>query len=105
MNICIFLNQDNKCRIYNARPYQCRTWPSWYYNMTRSSSFDEVMEKCPGIKLLSAKEGKIISTDQIYKCIKKEIEIEQNFVKKMKENKCDLRLVYPFLKNVKQLNE
>lgn len=26
---CIFLGEDNRCTIYEARPLQCRTYPYW----------------------------------------------------------------------------
>jgi Fe-S-cluster containining protein len=26
---CVFLGDDNRCRVYAARPRQCRTYPFW----------------------------------------------------------------------------
>jgi Fe-S-cluster containining protein len=44
---CIFYDRDtNGCKIYEARPTQCRTFPFWDYFKTR---VDELKLECPGI--------------------------------------------------------
>ena len=44
---CIFYDRDiNGCKIYEARPLQCKTFPFWDYFKTR---IDEVKDECPGI--------------------------------------------------------
>ena len=44
---CVFYDrQSNGCRIYNARPSQCKTFPFWDYYKTR---VDELKQECPGI--------------------------------------------------------
>ena len=44
---CVFYDKGNNgCRIYEARPKQCRTFPFWDYFKTR---LDELKEECPGI--------------------------------------------------------
>lgn len=44
---CLFFDLDKKaCRIYDARPTQCRTFPFWDYYKTH---IKEVKEECPGI--------------------------------------------------------
>jgi len=44
---CIFYDREsNGCRIYNARPSQCKTFPFWDYYKTR---VDELKQECPGI--------------------------------------------------------
>lgn len=44
---CVFFDrQNNGCKIYEARPTQCRTFPFWDYFKTR---VNEVKEECPGI--------------------------------------------------------
>jgi hypothetical protein len=44
---CVFYDRDsNGCKIYDARPIQCRTFPFWDYYKKRVS---ELKEECPGI--------------------------------------------------------
>ncbi|WP_297440150.1 YkgJ family cysteine cluster protein [Sulfurimonas sp.] len=44
---CVFYDREsNGCRIYNARPTQCKTFPFWDYYKTR---VDELKKECPGI--------------------------------------------------------
>ncbi|MEJ2501477.1 MAG: YkgJ family cysteine cluster protein [Campylobacterales bacterium] len=44
---CIFYDREtNGCRVYAARPLQCRTFPFWDYYKTR---VDELKRECPGI--------------------------------------------------------
>ncbi|QOP44029.1 YkgJ family cysteine cluster protein [Sulfurimonas sediminis] len=44
---CVFYDRKtNGCKIYNARPNQCKTFPFWDYYKTR---VDELKLECPGI--------------------------------------------------------
>ena len=44
---CVFYDREsNGCKIYNARPSQCQTFPFWDYYKTR---IDELKLECPGI--------------------------------------------------------
>jgi len=44
---CIFYDREsNGCRIYEARPSQCISFPFWDYFKTR---VDELKDECPGI--------------------------------------------------------
>lgn len=44
---CIFYDREsNGCKIYDARPTQCKTFPFWDYYKTR---VDELKLECPGI--------------------------------------------------------
>jgi len=44
---CIFYDRENNgCKIYMARPIQCRTFPFWEYYKTR---VEELKQECPGI--------------------------------------------------------
>jgi Fe-S-cluster containining protein len=45
---CVFL-EEGRCRVYEARPTQCRTWPFWPENMMAKVWQDEVAPTCPGI--------------------------------------------------------
>ena len=50
---CVFLQPDGEggrnCRIYNARPTQCRTWPFWPLNMQSPRAWALAGMRCPGI--------------------------------------------------------
>jgi Fe-S-cluster containining protein len=49
---CIFLERSEKgigCKIYSARPQQCRTWPFWDYNLSSGDDWLENTRRCPGI--------------------------------------------------------
>lgn len=46
---CPFLAEDRTCRVYAARPQQCRTWPFWRENLRREVWEGPVRECCPGI--------------------------------------------------------
>ncbi len=44
---CIFYDREsNGCKIYDARPTQCKTFPFWDYYKTR---VEELKLECPGI--------------------------------------------------------
>jgi Fe-S-cluster containining protein len=45
---CPFLAKS-RCRVYRARPTQCRTWPFWRENMDARIWRKEVAAVCPGI--------------------------------------------------------
>lgn len=46
---CPLLGQDGRCRVYNARPVQCRTWPWWRENLTSNQRWDDAATRCPGM--------------------------------------------------------
>lgn len=45
---CIFL-QNKKCKIYQARPKQCRTFPWWQENLNTEESWKIAAQECEGI--------------------------------------------------------
>ncbi len=45
---CIFL-RENKCRIYENRPKQCRTFPWWSRNLESEQSWKEMASSCEGV--------------------------------------------------------
>ncbi len=46
---CIFFdNKSRRCRVYQSRPRQCRTWPFWKSNLATPAAWQAVAERCPG---------------------------------------------------------
>ncbi|MFZ0390714.1 MAG: YkgJ family cysteine cluster protein [Calditrichia bacterium] len=45
---CVFLEGD-RCRVYQARPVQCRTFPFWPENLKSKQRWESLREFCPGI--------------------------------------------------------
>jgi Fe-S-cluster containining protein len=50
---CVFL-ADRSCKVYEARPTQCRTYPWWLRNLHDRQSWDEAGQFCEGIDHPSA---------------------------------------------------
>ena len=51
---CIFLDRTTMpgkaiCRVYEARPSQCRTWPFWDGNLRSPAHWQRASRTCPGI--------------------------------------------------------
>ena len=65
---CVFLDRDTKkpsCKLYEARPLQCRTWPFWSENLRSEQAWDRAKKEtpCAGMdtgKLIPATEIRII---------------------------------------------
>ena len=46
---CVFFdNETRRCKVYEARPRQCRTWPFWDSNLRTPDHWAETSESCPG---------------------------------------------------------
>jgi Fe-S-cluster containining protein len=46
---CVFFdNKTRKCKVYRARPRQCRTWPFWDSNLRTPEAWAETCRVCPG---------------------------------------------------------
>jgi Fe-S-cluster containining protein len=46
---CVFFdNETRKCKVYEQRPRQCRTWPFWNSNIRTPETWAETCEVCPG---------------------------------------------------------
>ena len=46
---CTFLDpRTRKCRVYGARPRQCRSWPFWRSNLETPEAWEAVKAVCPG---------------------------------------------------------
>jgi len=46
---CIFLEGGNKCKVYGARPKQCRTFPFWEENLESKQAWEKAARRCEGI--------------------------------------------------------
>lgn len=58
---CTFFDGNTRgCKVYAARPVQCRTWPFWNSNLDSPESWEEVKRDCPG-----AGSGKFFSLEEI----------------------------------------
>ena len=56
---CLFLD-GTRCRVYQARPTQCRTWPFWPENLNASVWKREVAPFCAGVG-----KGRLYTADEI----------------------------------------
>lgn len=58
---CVFFdNQTRKCKVYEARPRQCRTWPWWDSNLQSPATWQRTCDVCPG-----SGEGKLVTLEEI----------------------------------------
>ncbi len=57
---CIFL-KDNKCRVYGARPTQCKTFPWWPQNISSEKAWKGAAYSCEGIN----DEAELVPTETI----------------------------------------
>ena len=46
---CVFLDEANRCRIYGARPLQCRTYPFWPRIVKSLYAWKAEAKNCPGM--------------------------------------------------------
>jgi len=57
---CVFLQRPSmRCKVYAARPLQCRTWPFWSSNLRTPEDWAKTAQRCPGTdrgRLYSLKE-------------------------------------------------
>ena len=58
---CVFFdNCSRKCKVYSARPRQCRSWPFWDSNVRSPESWSQTCSVCPG-----SGQGKLYSLEMI----------------------------------------
>jgi Fe-S-cluster containining protein len=46
---CVFYDRSEGCRVYEARPKQCRTWPFWGRVVRTPATWEKQAESCPGM--------------------------------------------------------
>lgn len=46
---CVFLDENRRCRIYPARPLQCRTYPYWRELLQSEEAWLDEQRRCEGI--------------------------------------------------------
>ena len=70
---CVFLDRESRpgaaiCRLYGARPQQCRTWPFWPENMESPEAWEtaRATTPCPGMG-----SGPIIPVERITEQLRK----------------------------------
>jgi len=58
---CVFFdNHRRACKVYKARPRQCRTWPFWSSNLRSREAWDQMCGHCPG-----GNRGRLFPLDKI----------------------------------------
>lgn len=58
---CILLDRETRrCKVYRARPVQCRTWPFWDSNVATERDWETTRQVCPG-----AGNGRVYSLAEI----------------------------------------
>ena len=45
---CVFWTPEG-CRVYEARPTQCRTFPFWHEYLRSAAAWEEAGRRCPGV--------------------------------------------------------
>lgn len=59
---CEFFDREGRgCRVYEARPTQCRTYPWWPANLASPEAWREVCEACEGARVTEP----LVSADEI----------------------------------------
>jgi Fe-S-cluster containining protein len=58
---CVFFDGKlRKCKVYQARPRQCRTWPFWDSNIRTPQAWKKTCQVCPG-----SGSGKLYSVEEV----------------------------------------
>ena len=60
--ICIYLDENKQCTIYEVRPQQCKAFPWWAENLRSQRSWKQVKASFPG---LTAEDAILIRGEEI----------------------------------------
>lgn len=47
--VCIHLNEQKQCSVYEVRPQQCKAFPWWGENLATPAAWGNTKRSCPGI--------------------------------------------------------
>jgi len=75
-DICIYLDDDMKCKVYAAKPTQCSAFPWWSENLRSERSWRKTVANCPG---LSFQEAPIVDGKEIDEWIKRDAKASLGF--------------------------
>jgi Fe-S-cluster containining protein len=73
---CIYLEDDKRCAIYEAKPDQCSAFPWWNENMRSSRAWRKTVQLCPGLRQSDAE---IITLPVIESHLKADAVAEKGF--------------------------
>ncbi len=93
---CTFQQMNGSCKIYPARPFQCKSFPFWALNVRNPATWEKVKETCRGFS--RKKEGHLFTLDEIRTFLDEERRLEDEHYKKLLENDFKLSALYPCLK-------
>ena len=57
---CVLFEAERGCRVYEARPLQCRTWPFWPRIVATRAAWEREAAECPGMG-----EGELFGAEEI----------------------------------------
>ncbi|MDO4583196.1 MAG: YkgJ family cysteine cluster protein [Planctomycetia bacterium] len=60
---CIFFDRfQRRCKVYEERPIQCRTWPFWSSNLENLEEWEKISRSCKGCN-----RGAVVPLEEIQK--------------------------------------
>jgi Fe-S-cluster containining protein len=92
---CIFLQDDMKCQIYPARPFQCLSFPFWHMNLENKNAWAKVKEDCVGFS--THLRGHFYTLAEIETFLNKERQLEEDHYQALKRNNFRLAAIYKCL--------
>ena len=74
--VCIYLNDDKSCSVYEVKPDQCSAFPWWNENMASNRSWAKTVQLCPGLR---QPDSKVVSLPMIQEHLDKDAIAEKGF--------------------------
>lgn len=69
---CVLFDAETRgCRVYDARPVQCRTWPFWQRNLESPNTWKKVARFCKGCD-----RGPIHPVEEIERAVRETVDVE-----------------------------
>ncbi|MBT3971222.1 MAG: YkgJ family cysteine cluster protein [Euryarchaeota archaeon] len=75
-DICIYLNRQKTCDIYEVKPTQCSAFPWWRENLRSEKSWNKTLGFCPG---LTSEDAILIDGDTIRLWVDADKEAQRGF--------------------------